>query len=241
MDELEKLKQLFEDDLQSLIELTFVHGPVRDRHVRQASVIVRRWLCDNELRKLGKLLGQKVTFPAQDDEHIFKVIKSDPDIDYCLSAGVKFKGKPLALLYSSRSPIPPTWIGQLHQIKTVDVRLGKALGRPSLYFEDEIFNLGDVLRFACNKLGGAHFDSNRTAREEKLERASRFVTFGPPANTVPSGRVGSIHVPLEDAGADVLSGISVSVIVAASMLVNVRFDGQNLLDPDDLRKRLLKA
>ncbi len=178
MDELEKLKQLFEDDLQSLIELTFVHGPVRFRHVRQASVIVRRWLCDNELNKLAKLLGQKVTFPVQDDAYLFEAAKRDPDIEYYLSAGVKFNGYPVMQLYASRAPDQPTWFSNLDQIKTAHVRLGKAMDRPSLYFEGEIFNLGEVLRFACNKLGGAHYDSSRTAREEKLERASRHLTFG---------------------------------------------------------------
>lgn len=233
MEDLEKLRRLFEDDIRSLVELTFTNGPVQDRHVRQASVIVRRWLCDNELNQLARLLEVAVTFPVQDDAHLFEAAKKDPDIDYYLSAGVKFNGRPIMQLYASRADHPPRWVELLAKVRHKDVRLGKAMNRPTLYFEGETFSLGEVLRFACNKLGGAHLDHRRDAREEKLERATKHLTFGPPVETLAPGQAGETHLPLEGPGADVLSGISVSVIVAATMLVNICFDGKPVFEIGD--------
>jgi hypothetical protein len=230
MNELERLKRLLEADLQSLIELTFTLGPTRERHIRQASVIIRRWLLDNDLNKLSQLLGATATFPVVDDRHLFEAAKNDPDIDYYLSAGVKFNGQPVMQLYASRAPNPPDWVRLWPSMQVADLRLGKAISRPALYFEGETFNLGEVVKFACNKLGGAHHDDKRTAREEKLERAANHLTIGPPADTAPQDQVGETHLPLEEIGADVLSGIAVSVMVAATMLVNIRFDGIPVLD-----------
>ena len=230
MNELETLKRLFEDDRHSLIELTFTNGPVRDRHVRQASVIVRRWLLDNDLAKLTRLLGATATFPVQDDMRLFEAAKNDPDIEYYLSAGVKFNGRPVMQLYASRASHLPAWVADWQKITVIYLRLGKALDRPALLFEGETYNLGEVVKFACNKLGGAHHDATRNAREERLERAAKHLTIGPPADTLPRGLVGETHLPLEQEGADALSGISVSVLVAAAMLVNVCFDGVPMLD-----------
>jgi len=89
------LMNLFEEDVRSLIELTFPNGPVQYRHVRQASVIVRRWLCDNELRRITDQIQVPVTFPMLNDTSIFEKVRADPDVDYYLSAGVKFDGKPV--------------------------------------------------------------------------------------------------------------------------------------------------
>ena len=234
--QLAQLQRLFEEDLQSLVELTFTSEPVQERHIRQASVIVRRWLCDNELRNLTRLLGVTATFPVQDDAHLFEAAKNDPNIDYYLSAGVKFDGRPIMQLYSSLIDTPPTWAGQMATVGVTTVRLGKAMNRPSLLFEGSIFPLAEVVRFVCNKHGGAHLDASRSPREEVLERASRHLTFGPPAETLPQGRIGAIHLPLERQGAEVLSGTSVAVIVAATMLINIRFDAQPLLELRSVKK-----
>lgn len=242
-DQLAHLQRLFEEDLQSLVELTFTNGPVQERHIRQASVIVRRWLCDNELSNLTRLLGVTATFPVQDDAHLFDAARNDPNIDYYLSAGVKFDGRPIMQVYASRIDTPPTWAGQMAAVEVTTVPLGKAMKRPLLLFEGIIFPLGEVVRFVCNKHGGAHLNTFRTPREEVLERASRHLTFGPRAETLPLGRVGATHLPLETSGAEVLSSTSVAVMVAATMLINIHLDGQPLckFKPAEKSSRIAKA
>lgn len=85
--------------------------------------------------------------------------------------------------------------------------------------------MAEVLRFACNKLGGAHLDDRRDDRQALLENASQYVTFGGPQEKLRGGRPGTIHLPLEPQGTEVISGVMVVVIAAAAMLVNIRFDG----------------
>ncbi len=225
-----KLMKLFDEDVRSLIELTYPNGPVQYRHVRQASVIVRRWLCDNELRRITDQIQVPVTFPMLKDTSIFEKIRDDPDIDYYLSAGVKFDGKPIWALYHSHADEPPNWVHELSSQRIELVKLSKLMKRPVLHFNGEDFSMERTLRFACNKLGGAHFDPSRDEQEEKLDLAARYVTFGPPENSLEPGEAGEIHLPLEPKGSEVLSGIAVVIIVAASMMVNIHFDGQPLFE-----------
>lgn len=227
---IEALQRLFEDDVQSLLELTFTNGPVKERNVRLASVLVRRWLCDNEIGKLTRHYGVVATIPVLDDKKYLELVQLDLDADYYLSAGVKFDGVPLWFLYHSNSEAPPDWALKLERPSVIDMKLSKALSRPVLYFEGETFGLDEVLRFVCNKLGGAHFDISRNERQGKLEEAARFLTFGPPVNDSIADFVGTVHLPLERSGSEVLSGLSVAVIVAATMLLNIKFDGNPMLE-----------
>jgi len=102
--------------------------------------------------------------------------------------------------------------------------------RPVLHFKGDDFSMERTLRFACNKLGGAHFDPDRDEQEKILDSAARYVTFGPPEHSIETGEAGEIHLPLEPTGTEVLSGIAVVIIVAASMLVNIHIDGQPLFE-----------
>ena len=229
-DDLLELKRLFEEDMQSLVELTFPHSPVKERHVRQASVIVRRWLCDNELQNLTSKLRAAVTFPVLNDHYIIKNVIDDPNIDYYLSAGVKFSGTPILAIFHSNADEIPTWLSQLAALGIKEEKFGRVMNRPTLYFDGEVFRLDEVLRFACNKLGGAHFDTSRNERNKKLDAAADYVTFGPPEATLPEGRPGTIHMSVEKTGLEILSGISITVIAAAAMLVNIRFNGTPLIN-----------
>lgn len=229
-DEFLELLNLFEDDVKSLVELTFPNGPVQNRHVRQASVIVRRWLCDNELRRITDQLRVPVTFPMRNDLRIFERIEDDSDIDYYLSAGVKFDGKPIWALYHSSANEPPKWARELGSQRIELMKLSKIMKRPVLHFRGENFSMEKTLRFACNKLGGAHFDLSRDENEKKLDSAARYLTFGPSEDNLKAGQAGEIHLPLEPTGSDVLTGIAVVVIVAASMIVNIHVDGEPLIE-----------
>ncbi len=225
-----ELTNLFEDDVRSLIELTFPNGPVQNRHIRQASVIVRRWLCDNELRRITNQIRVPVTFPMLNDTSLFERAIDDPDIDYYLSAGVRFDGTPIWMLYHSNADKPPNWIHELSSQRIELVKRSKMMNRRVLHFQGEDFSMERILRFACNKLGGAHLDPSREKQEEILESAARYVTFGPPESNIETGEAGEIHLPLEPTGSEALSGIGVTIIVAASMLVNIHFDGNPLFE-----------
>lgn len=226
----EQLTDLFEEDLHSLVELTFPKGPVHERHLRQASVIVRRWLCDRDVTRLIDPKKVEITFPVLADDECIANASSDPEVDYYMSAGARFDGVPLWALYSSRSSDPPSWIRDWTPNVVRYDKLSRAMSKPMLYFDGCTFKMDEVLRFACNKLGGAHFDTNRDDRQRKLDAAAAFLTIGPPEEMVAHRKIGAVHIPLEPAGAEVLSGISVIVIVAAAMLVNIRFDGNQFVE-----------
>lgn len=225
-----ELKRLLEDDVQSLLELTYPKSPVKERHIRQASVIVRRWLCDGELVKLAQGLGVIPKVPILNDDEIFKIVSKDLTIDYYFSGGVKFNGRPIQCVYRSIAQSPPPWVKKIYGVEFHEVNIGKAMSKRVLHFDNTNFSLDEVVRFACNKLGGAHFNTLRNERDAKLERAARFLTFGPPEASLPPGRAGTIHLELEGIGEEVLNAVSTSVIVASTLLVNVRFDDIPVFD-----------
>lgn len=226
----QELERLFYEDIQNLVDLTFTNGPVEQRNVRQASVIVRRWLCDGDLAKLGSYCSANITVPVLDDDEIIAAASADSDIEYYLSAGVKFNGIPFWSLYSSKSGEVATWASKMLEPCIRQERLGKLMKRKALFYDGTLFDFDEVLRFACNKLGGAHYSTSRNPRQSKLDEAAKFLTVGAPkAALPPDKKVGTVHLGLEGDGSEVLSGIAITVIVAATMLVNVKFDGQPLV------------
>lgn len=227
--ELKSRIDLFEQDLESLYELIVTNSAVQVRHVRQASVIVRRWLCDNELSQITRGLGVKATLPILDDDHIFQKIQSDADVCYYLSSVVKFNGKAISCIYYSESDLPPSWSLELTEVDFKELPLGKILSKRVLYFDNETFKLGDVLRFACNKLGGAHYDSSRNDQQLKIENASNYLTIGGQIEELRSNPPSEIHLVLEPDSDEWLNGVYVVVISAAAMLLNISFNGQPLI------------
>ncbi|TCP90368.1 hypothetical protein C8J31_101206 [Rhizobium sp. PP-CC-2G-626] len=229
VDNMTAAMEVFEQDIESLLELTYPVGPVKERHIRQASVIVRRWLCDNDLRKLFPGMTDRVTVPVLEDGAWLARVKEDIETDYYLSAGVRFGRGVVWSLYHSQAEEVPDWVSNMASPEIKHEKLGRALNKTALYFRGDVFPMHEVLRYACNKLGGAHLDPSRSERQMKLDDAASFLTFGPPKASISNGRAGKVHLEYEDEGADILSGVAVTVIVAASMLVNLHFDGERIV------------
>lgn len=228
--ELKMRTEIFQQDLKNLFELTITNGPIQIRHVRQASVIVRRWLCDNELSQITRALNITAKVPALADRNIFLSVQEDKDVRYYLSSGISFDGQAVNGIYHSESDKIPSWFPDFLDVDFEDVSLGKILAKPVLYFDGETFNMGEVLRFACNKLGGAHFDSSRNDRQQKIEDASNYLTIGGPENKLGTTAPSEIHMPLELDSDEWLNGVFVVVIAASAMLLNILFNEEAFLE-----------
>lgn len=216
----------FQEDIDSLRELTFTNGPVQTRHIRQASVILRRWICDNELSQITRDTGLIPTFPVLDDEHIFAAVREDSHVKYYLSAGVKFAGSPIVGVYHSESDAPADWVSEMARAGSSELKLGKAQKKSVLYYEGVIYRFDEVIRFVANKMGGAHTSGLRNDRDSALEDASDYMTFGGPEEHLTTRPPSVIHLPLEPNSKNWMSGLHVVIIAAATMVLNVRFNGE---------------
>jgi len=217
-------------DLETLHGLVFTHQrPVRESDIRAAVNILRRWLCESELTKLANELDVKPSFEVERNDDQVAAVQADASITYYLAGGVKFDGVPISRIYDSTkaagpSPLVPMCPPTFERVKFKDF-----VDQRRIYFEGEWITCREIITFTANKLGGVHLDFRRNKRQLLLERANAHLTFGGPPQIARSGTPGKVHLVLEPKGVEVLSGFHVEVIVAATTLMQVHFDGEPLM------------
>ena len=223
----ESLKALLEADLSTLYRLVNTFGPpVAEGDVRAASAILRRWLCEGLFGRLCNTLNVTPTFPVLDNSDALALVLEHGRVEYFLTAGVKFAGHPVMLVYSS--PDPPDRPLPLIQPNEALVRTKEFLSQRRIFFEGQFVTTEDVIRFMANKLGGVHLDAQMTPFQQLMLRASEFMTFGGPAERVNAR--GLIHMALETEGKEVLNGFHLEVVAAAASFIQVYLDGTQLVE-----------
>ena len=106
-------------------------------------------------------------------------------------------------------------------MKQTLVGFGAFKNQKRLYFEGDYFSCEEIITFTANKLGGVHLDAKRNSRQEKLERAARFMTFGGPLVEADLRAGTELHLMVEPTSKEVFSGLHVEIIAAgASFLLN---------------------
>lgn len=221
-------KELLESDLETLFKLTSTNGrPVVDGDIRAASTILRRWLCEHQIGRLCNSLGVIPTFPILDNETAIAAIQDAPDIRYYLTGGVRFDGRPIMHVYSSSLPATKLPIAPMSQVYAKTKGL---LGQRRVYFGGQFFTCEDIIRFTANKAGGVHLDFDRNDREDMLQEAARYMTFGGPSGRIERGTIGEMHLELEPHGQEALSCLHFEIVAAANSFLGIHLDGKPLLE-----------
>ena len=212
-------------DLESLFKLVFTHGtPITEADVRMASVILRKWLTDGLLPKLCKPHRIKPAFPAIDNAALLSKLTTIPSINYFLTGGVKFDGKNAQGIYHSTDRFPGKPLLDVTGLKHEKFRLKDFLSQKRVYFEGTFFSCEDIIKYTANKLGGAHYDLNRTEHYSKLDEAASFMKFGGPRQLEDSPP-SQIYMVLEKDGSEVLSAVHIEIIAASASFIQVELDG----------------
>lgn len=230
LEELQLRLDLLEADLLTLRPLVIKkNSPVLEGEIRAASAILRRWLHEGQLGRLANGLGVSATLPTLRNDRIVAQLGELEDIDYYLAAGVAFNGRPVQSIYSSGLPFEGSPRLDVQSTRLVWVKPDAFLAQPCLYFEQRLFSRREVLLFTANKLGGVHFDLRRDEGQARLGRAATYMTFGGPPAAALRGQQGVMHLELEPAGREFLSGLHIEVVVAGAALLQVRFDDEPFL------------
>jgi hypothetical protein len=220
----QEVQRLFENDARSLLGLVFTQRPVAEGDVRLAAVVLRKWLVEGLLGQLSRALGAIPALPAFDNAICLDRLASEPSINYFLTGGVQFAGKPILGIYNSSLPPQEKPLIPSDRMTERLFRLGEFMGQRRIFFEGAYFAAEDIIKFTANKLGGAHYDLNRSGAFAHLDRASRFMMFGGP---LPQGVESPSELYLvEPNGSEVLSGLHIEVIAAAASLVHLHLDGR---------------
>lgn len=221
---------LLEGDLQTLFRLIVRHRqPLDEGSVRATSPILRRWLVEGLLGKLGRGLEQKPMMPALNNDAVIRSLPQE-GVTCFITGGVRFNGMPLSGVYVSdkaylgRPAIP------VDKMKFEMMRLGTFTDQKRLYFKGQFFSCAEIIRFVANKLGGVHHDSERDDRQREMEAVADTITFGGPESKRERGKFGQTHLVVEPDATEPLNGLHIEVIAAAASLLCVQFDGKPLLD-----------
>lgn len=221
--ELVQRLEVLRADLATLSALVIKRNkPISEGDVRSASAILRRWINEGNIGKLANELRCVPTFPVLDNAKAVSAIKANGSVAYFLTGGVYFDGRPLQAFFFTPErdeALDQVWA---EQTEYVYVNTGTFKSQPRVYHDGLFFKTEEIIKFVANKLGGVHHDFRRDEREELMERAARFMTFGGPRS--PLGSPG-FHLAVESGDADPLTGFHVEVIAAAASFLNCQMNG----------------
>jgi hypothetical protein len=113
--------------------------------------------------------------------------------------------------------------------KEIELKTKDFLDQKRVFFEGDYFTCRDIIKFTANKLGGAHYDLKRDNRWAKLDKAASYMKFGGP-NPYVSAPPTHLYLVLEPNGSEILSGMHIELIAAATSLIQVRLDGSPVLE-----------
>ena len=217
-------------DLTTLFKLVFAYRkPVAEGDIRIASVILRKWLIEGLLGRLCNAEGFEATVPTIDNSEVVAEIANQPSVSYFLTGGVKFNGTPRSGIYTSTIPAQDKPLLPVDRMRDREMKISVFLAQKRLYFEGAFFSCADIIKFAANKLGGAHYDTRREADHEKLNRAAQYFQYGgPQLQSIPSPHC-EVYMIFEPKSPEPLSGLYIEIIAAASSFVHLRLDGKPVM------------
>ncbi len=227
-------ERMLESDLRALERLVVSYGrPPSEGAIRLATVILRRWLLDGLLGQLCNASSAKATFPIADNRPIIHALAKGANVEYYLTAAVRFDGHPLLHFFHSKldaemGPVLP-FDDYGHRL----VGTKEFLKQKRLFFRGSMFSCEEIIQFTANKAGGVHLDGKLNPRQALLLAASTYMTFGGPRENLDQDPPGEIYLPLEPNGSEVLSGLHIEIIAAAASLLGVHINGQPLMTRTD--------
>ena len=228
--EVREVYRQLESDLTTLFKLVFTHRkPVTEGDIRIASVILRKWLIDGLLGRLCNAAKVEATIPVLDNSAPLAALPNYPAIDYFLTAGVRFNGVPVLGIYNSADPFRGEPQIPVDRMQEHEIKVSEFLAQKRLYFDGSLFSCDDIIKFTANKLGGAHFDTRREPHHEELDRASQYMKYGGP-HPSPEWDPGSqLYIVLEPDSNEVLSGLHIEIVAAATSFIQIRFGGNPIM------------
>jgi len=232
------LRKQLEDDTRALFEFLVRRDPLPPSHVRiVASAIVRKWLVDNQLGRLGRETVGAFTLPALDTKAVAEAIAAGVSVRFFMAGGVSMDGVPIKGFYVSDEPFHGTPPIPIASLEYVDMRPSKFLSARRVFHNGNWFTTDQIIRFMANKYGGVHFDPTRGHPwQQDLERASEFFTVGNPENLKERKLIETtsprhnIHLVLPKETGHLWTCLDIELLAIAQSLGNIKCNGARLIE-----------
>lgn len=160
----QELLQIVLEDLEYLS--SHWDQDIDDASLRRTSPVLRTLLIDGKLLAAAKEVGLdiRVLTPAITKAHTETEMKS---MKFYQAGGAKYQGNIVQSFSIINRALSPEERKDRYEIekkligKNYPVKLSEFLRQASFVVEGIIINREEVIKYVANKLGGAHYDSNR--------------------------------------------------------------------------------
>jgi hypothetical protein len=222
---------MLQSDLKALLGLVSSHvGPLTEGDIRLASVIMRKWLVGGLLGRIGNLTRKKFAIPTLDNSAVCERAANNDRINFFLTGGIYMNDKPIMGILDAKGPSTGELLLPFDKMEPVILSVDAFLRQRRIFFEGNFFTCGQIIEFVANKLGGAHLDYRRDKESALMEEAAAYMTYGGPPIGAGQEPPSQIYMILEPKSTEILTSFHLETIAAAASFVQVRFDGEAVVD-----------
>ena len=151
-----QLLQVMFEDLEYLIN-DWPTGIMNDGEIRRSSAMLRRFCVYDDLIKVWVTIMGQTPYLLNGDyfEVDFKRLKEVDFATCCKATNLNGTIFSVQVFNKIQNDKPPISI-----IAGENIKLKRFLNQTSLIVNGNLINRHDLIKFVCNKMGGAHFDDN---------------------------------------------------------------------------------
>jgi len=169
-----------------LADLVFLErewgGDISDDAIRRNSPTLRYLLVDGKLKEAGAMLNQRIRILTPESS----LEKNVPDIEsttFFMSAGAKISNGYVESAWDVNRALSPEEVKRNYDkskrlsSSSIPLSIDSFLSQISFIYEKARINKREVIKYVANKLGGAHYDSNRVkinSTEGLLKEEEKF-------------------------------------------------------------------
>lgn len=135
---------------------------IDDASLRRGSVVLRRLLINHDLQRAWTSLGMGVplTIEAVSLRMVLKSV-AIKNIYFASAGGAKYKGATVARFFMAKGSAPLQRSGSSSAPSKEIFGIKQFLRSPCLIVKGQEVQRGELVEYVANKMGGAHFDSER--------------------------------------------------------------------------------
>ncbi|MEM1365323.1 MAG: hypothetical protein AAGH82_06180 [Pseudomonadota bacterium] len=236
------LSEVFTDDLETLHSAVHPQKPISVREIRTVvSPILRRWVADGDLGRLGRVLTGKITVPAVQGSGLVSCASILDPVHFVATLGAVAEDYRISNSVVLGSPDSVEKHLALRLIREnseksviVDMKPSAFIEAPVLYYGGRIFKRRQIVKHMANKRGGKHLQHSELDEiSEAIEKAAEFHRFGsaPEAFDASFSDIDFIHVTqLSHDQQAQYDCVTLECIATAQALVRTKIDGHPFLD-----------
>jgi len=168
---------------------------IGEQNLRRSSSVLRRLLIEGDLYKASKIIGfgQIKVFVTKEHDPL-------PGLVYSQTAGGKHRGMEISKPSVCNRALTEEEIGELfRQGREEDITgLPVFLKKSGITINGVKINGEEIIKYVCNKLGGAHYDTKRYSKNKNIEEKYNLLDLS--KDTVRLSDMNSVYYELLSIG-----------------------------------------